>query len=59
MKSSLDERLRPNTVEEVANHLRKSKDAVYRLIRDGRLDAVKVGSTYRVTAEALDRYLGR
>ena len=59
METALTNRVRPNTVDEVAHHLRKSKDAVYRLIRDGHLEAVKVGSTYRITAEALDRYLGR
>ncbi|MDP8978784.1 MAG: helix-turn-helix domain-containing protein [Actinomycetota bacterium] len=51
----LDERLW--TVGEVAEHMRVSDMTVYRLIRSGRLPALKVGRAYRVTGSDLAAYL--
>jgi excisionase family DNA binding protein len=45
------------TVNEVAEALRVSRMTVYRLIKQGELPAVRVGSRYRVSAGAVDRYL--
>ena len=44
------------TVSEVAKLLRVNKNFVYRLINDGELEAVRIGSI-KVTAEAVDRYV--
>ena len=46
------------TVSEVAKLLRVNKNFVYRLINDGELEAVRIGSI-KVTAEAVDRYIER
>lgn len=40
------------TVVEVATVLRISKMTVYRMVRDGTLDAVRVGRGYRIPARA-------
>jgi excisionase family DNA binding protein len=45
------------TVAEVAETLRVSTMTVYRLIKSGELRAVRVGKSYRLTEEDLDRYL--
>jgi excisionase family DNA binding protein len=45
------------TVGEVAEMLRISNMTVYRLISSGQLPAVRVGKSYRVREEDLDRYL--
>ena len=45
------------TVDEVADALRKSKWAVYRLIRAGSLAAYKVGDSWRVAEADLSEYL--
>ena len=45
------------TVGEVAQMLRISNMTVYRLISSGQLPAVRVGKSYRVREEDLDRYL--
>ena len=44
------------TVSEVAKLLRVNRNFVYRLINDGELEAVRIGSI-KVTAEAVDRYI--
>ena len=46
------------TVSEVAKLLRVNRNFVYRLINDGELEAVRVGSI-KVTTEAVDRYIER
>ena len=46
------------TVSEVAKLLRVNKNFVYRLINDGELEAVRIGSI-KVTAEAVDQYIER
>lgn len=45
------------TVAEVAEQMRVSKMTVYRLVHNGELDAVRVGRSFRVPAEAVGRYL--
>jgi excisionase family DNA binding protein len=45
------------TVGEVATDLRVSTMTVYRLINSGRIPAVRIGRSFRVLAEDLDRYL--
>ncbi|MGH9244992.1 MAG: helix-turn-helix domain-containing protein [Acidimicrobiales bacterium] len=47
------------TVTEVARLMRVSSMTVYRLIKSGDLPAVRVGKSYRVREEDLDRYLAR
>ena len=45
------------TVREVAGTLRVSNMTVYRLINAGDLPAVRVGKSYRLRDEDVDRYL--
>jgi excisionase family DNA binding protein len=45
------------TVGEVASVLRVSNMTVYRLINAGELPAVRIGRSFRLRAEDLDRYL--
>jgi len=45
------------TVAEVAAQLRVSNMTVYRLVQSGQLPAVRVGRSYRIRAEDVDRYL--
>lgn len=45
------------TVGEVAAALRVSTMTVYRLINAGELPAARIGRSFRVRAEDLDRYL--
>jgi len=45
------------TAGEVAAVLRVSSMTVYRLINSGQLPAVRIGRSFRVDAEELDRYL--
>ncbi len=46
------------TVNEVASQLRVSSMTVYRLVQSGQLPAVRVGRSYRIRADDLDRFLG-
>lgn len=46
------------TVAEVAEMLRVSTMTVYRLVQSGALPAVRVGRSYRIRADDVDRYLG-
>lgn len=46
-----------STVAEVAQVLRVSNMTVYRLISSGQLPAVRVGKSYRLREEDVDRYL--
>ncbi len=46
------------TVGEVASLLRVSNMTVYRLVQGGQLPAVRVGRSYRIREEDVDRYLG-
>ncbi len=45
------------TVAEVAEQLRVSNMTVYRLVQGGQLPAVRVGRSYRIRADDVDRYL--
>jgi excisionase family DNA binding protein len=45
------------TVGEVATVLRVSNMTVYRLINAGQLPAVRIGRSFRLRQEDLDRYL--
>ena len=45
------------TVEEVAKILKVSVATVRRLIKIGELEAFPVGNQYRITQEALDKYM--
>lgn len=45
------------TVAEVAKQLRVSNMTVYRLVQAGQLPAVRVGRSYRIQEEDVDRYL--
>ncbi len=45
------------TAAEVAGQLRVSTMTVYRLIKAGQLPAVRVGKSYRVREDDVDRYL--
>jgi excisionase family DNA binding protein len=45
------------TVSEVADLLRVSNMTVYRLISAGQLPAARVGKSYRIREEDIDRYL--
>jgi len=45
------------TVAEVARMLRVSNMTVYRLVNAGELPAVRIGKSYRVGQEDLDKYL--
>jgi putative molybdopterin biosynthesis protein len=47
------------TVEEIAKILKVSVETVRRLIARGSIEARRVGSQYRITKQALDKYLGR
>ena len=48
-----------HTIEEVAKILRVSEATVRRLIKSGQLEAIQVGSQYRISQEELDRFLSR
>ena len=45
------------TVGEVAALLRVSNMTVYRLVQAGRLPAVRVGRSYRIREDDVDKYL--
>jgi excisionase family DNA binding protein len=47
------------TVAEVAGTLRVSTMTVYRLIKSGELRAVRVGRSYRLAEDEVDRFLAR
>lgn len=51
------QRARFLTVAEVADILRVSTMTVYRLIKGGELRAVRVGKSFRITEDDVDRYL--
>lgn len=57
MAQPLEGRARFVTVAEVASMLRVSNMTVYRLIQAGTLPAVRVGRSYRIREEDVDRYL--
>lgn len=52
-------RARLLTVAEVADFMRVSTMTVYRLIKAGDLAALRVGKSYRLREDDVDRYLER
>jgi excisionase family DNA binding protein len=50
-------RTRFMTVAEVAQLMRVSTMTVYRLIKAGELPSVRVGKSYRIREDDIDRYL--
>lgn len=45
------------TPEQVADYLQLNKDTVYRLIRQNRLAATRIGRTYRIPREDLQTFI--
>ncbi|MBI4318701.1 MAG: helix-turn-helix domain-containing protein [Chloroflexi bacterium] len=45
------------TPEQVAAHLQLNKDTVYRLIRQRKLAATRIGRTYRIPKEDLEAFI--
>jgi len=45
------------TVAEVASIMRVSKMTVYRMVHSGELAAIRVGRSFRVPEQAVNRYL--
>lgn len=54
---SSESRSRFVTVAEVANLLRVSNMTVYRLVQSGQLPAIRVGRSYRIRDDDVDKYL--
>ncbi|HEX3542864.1 MAG TPA: helix-turn-helix domain-containing protein [Acidimicrobiales bacterium] len=54
---SNESRSRFVTVSEVANLLRVSNMTVYRLVQSGQLPAIRVGRSYRISEDDVDKYL--
>jgi excisionase family DNA binding protein len=57
LSQSQSARARFLTVAEVAGLLRVSNMTVYRLINAGQLAAVRVGKSYRIREDDVDKYL--
>ncbi len=57
LSQSENARARFLTVAEVATLLRVSNMTVYRLISSGQLSAVRVGKSYRIREDDIDKYL--
>jgi len=53
------QRARFLTVAEVADIMRVSTMTVYRLIKAGELRSVRVGKSYRLAEDEVDRYLAQ
>ncbi|MGH9121894.1 MAG: helix-turn-helix domain-containing protein [Acidimicrobiales bacterium] len=53
------QRARFVTVNELAVQLRVSNMTVYRLVQSGELPAVRVGRSYRIREEDVDRFLAQ
>jgi excisionase family DNA binding protein len=47
------------TIREVADILRVHSRTAYRLVKDGTLQAIRVGTQWRVTESALHEYVAR
>jgi excisionase family DNA binding protein len=47
------------TVEEVGHRLSLSRSVVYRLMRDGEVEDVKIGRARRITAQSVSAYVDR
>ena len=55
----VEQRARFLTVAEVAEILRVSSMTVYRLIKAGDLRAIRVGKSYRIAEDEVDRYVAQ
>lgn len=44
-------------LKEVETALKTTRRTIYRWITEGKLEAIKVGGNWRVTQEALDKFL--
>ena len=53
------QRARLLTVAEVADMMRVSTMTVYRLIKAGDLRAIRIGKSYRLAEDEVDRYLAQ
>lgn len=47
------------TIEEVAEALKVTRAAIYKWMKEGKLEYVSVGSDRRIPQSALDTFLGR
>lgn len=45
------------TVGEIADYYRVTPAAVYKWIKTGKLEAFQLGDAYRITADALERFV--
>jgi excisionase family DNA binding protein len=45
------------TIEEVAEKLKVTRQAIHNWIRDGRIESLKLGRARRIPAAALERFL--
>jgi excisionase family DNA binding protein len=57
MVQANDSRARYVTVAELAELLRVSNMTVYRLVQAGEIPAIRVGRSYRIREDDVDRYL--
>lgn len=48
---------RPHTIKDVMETLQLSKPSVFKLINQGKLKRIKLGSTTRITPESLDQLI--
>jgi excisionase family DNA binding protein len=55
----VQQRARFLTVAEVAEMMRVSTMTVYRLIKSGDLHAVRIGKSYRLAEDEVDRFLAK
>jgi excisionase family DNA binding protein len=54
-----DRKPRLMTIDEVAKYLRIHKSTVYRLAKDRRIPASKVGNKWRFRKDVIDRWLSK
>ena len=45
------------TVEEVANYLRVTERTIYRMLKRGKLPAIKVGNRWRFDKKSIDEWM--
>ncbi|HEX2247409.1 MAG TPA: helix-turn-helix domain-containing protein [Arthrobacter sp.] len=57
MDNQIDSNKTYLSVAQVAGHLNVSKMTIYRLVHTGKLPAVRIGQSYRVSEDAMTRYL--
>ncbi|MCW2132409.1 helix-turn-helix domain-containing protein [Arthrobacter sp. VKM Ac-2550] len=57
MDNQIDSNTTYLSVAQVAGHLSVSKMTIYRLVHTGKLPAVRIGQSYRVSEDAVAKYL--